>query len=110
MKVTIEGKTYHYYPKILNDLDKIIMGREHIALADALKTEIVHMPFEQLCYTDSVYQQATKVDARGMGPLSQVELAVQLTKFVMYFDPTGEYNSEGPKRVRNRLVSMEEQE
>lgn len=102
MNVPIEGKAYYFRSKIIDDLDKIISGREHNAQADVLKAEVMHMPFEQLCYTESVYQQTKKVDARGMGPLSRVELAVQLVKFVVYYDPNEEYNSEKPKRIRNK--------
>lgn len=100
MNVPIEGKAYNFRSKMIADLDEIISGREHAALADVLKAEIRHMPFEQLCYTESVYQQAKKIDARGMGTLSQIELAVQLVKFVIYYDPMEEYNSEPPKRIR----------
>ena len=102
MNVPIEGKAYYFRSKITDDLDKIISGREHNAQADVLKAEVMHMPFEQLCYTESVYQQAKKIDARGMGTLSQIELAVQLVKFVIYYDPMEEYNSEKPRRIRNK--------
>lgn len=102
MEILLEGSRYWFECTALDELERIDPAREHIAIVDILIAEIKHVPFEQLYYTESTFRALKKSDIKGLGNLSQVELAVQLVKFIMYYDPEEVYNNEGHKRIRNQ--------
>lgn len=98
MKLKIGSIAYRFDSQLMKDLDKIIHGGEHLALADDLLIEFLHTDFDEVCYIESVYRSLKKSDIRGMGALSYAELALKLVKFIKYYEPQEVYNNEEPRR------------
>ncbi len=99
MNKEIDGKTYKINSEIEKDLLKLINTEKHSLLAQSFLDELYEMELEQLYCTEMTYLSTRKLDIKNFGQLSAIELAIKLTKFVLFYKPKEVHNEKSTAGV-----------
>ena len=99
MDKEIDGKTYKINSEIEKDLLKLINTEKPPLLAQSFLDELYEMELEQLYCTEMTYLSTRKLDIKNFGQLSAIELAIKLTKFVLFYKPKEVHNEKSTAGV-----------
>ncbi len=99
MNKEIDGKTYKINSEIEKDLLKLINTEKPPLLAQSFLDELYEMELEQLYCTEMTYLSTRKLDIKNFGQLSAIELAIKLTKFVLFYKPKEVHNEKSTAGV-----------
>jgi len=99
MNKEIDGKTYKINSEIEKDLLTLINTEKPSLLAQSFLDELYEMELEQLYCTEMTYLSTRKLDIKNFGQLSAIELAIKLTKFVLFYKPKEVHNEKSTAGV-----------
>lgn len=99
MNKEIDGKAYKINSEIEKDLLKLINTEKPPLLAQSFLDELYEMELEQLYCTEMTYLSTRKLDIKNFGQLSAIELAIKLTKFVLFYKPKEVHNEKSTAGV-----------